>query len=241
MDDLKKLPEELTLDVVQTQLSSKTRKYVTQETIDTVKRIAEDPDYGEEFLETYLNNLNTFKNNVRGSHIQYINAVKFYTLVESGDNLTDAYIKVFPERYNDRCKGLPESERTKNLVTSEASRFNKSVMVNEIRQLNAIPSYLIHRNLFLEALTVQADLMRGAKSEFVRQKASQVLIEKLDQPDRSDLVITVDDKATSVIDELRRVTEQLAATERSSIIEGRATVKDISERKLVTDYVENDR
>ncbi len=229
---------ELSLDVVKSQLTPQQRLLVNEDTIKEIEALGKNPDYGEEFLDTYLMNLNALKDHVRANHKQYINAVKYFTLVEAGNTLVDAYIKVFPERYEERNRKLPAEERGKDAVMSEASRFNKSVLVNEIRKLSTIPVQLIHRNLLHEAILEQANLMRNAKSEVVRQKAGETLIKELKPNEEHQISVKVEDQKTgSAIDALIKATEALAEREQNAVNSGRP-LKDIAENNIIEAEVE---
>lgn len=212
--------KELTLETVSSQLSPKERLTVSEETLEEINKLAHDPDYGEEFLDSYLTHLQVLKDATRTNHRQYLNAIKFFTLVESDNTLTDAYIKVFPERYDARRQNYPEHEQKKEIMRSEASRFNRSVIVNEIRKVAAIPVQLIHRHLLHEAILEQANLMKNAKSEMVKQKAGACLIEQLKPTEDNTLKIEVEDSASSVIADLRAATIALAAREREAVLAG---------------------
>lgn len=212
--------KELSLEVVSSQLSPKQRLLVSEETLEEINKLATDEDYGEEFLDSYLTHMNVLKEATRTNHRQYLNAIKFFTLVEAGNNLTDSYIKVFPERYDARRRNHPENEDGKEIMRSEASRFNRSVIVNEIRKVAAIPVQLIHRHLLHDAILKQAALMQDAKSEMVQQKASACLIEQLKPQEDTVLKLDVEDGASSVISDLRAATVALAAKEREAVLAG---------------------
>lgn len=226
------MSNELTLDLVASQLLPQHRLTVDENTIGEINKLAHDPAYGEEFLDTYLTHVNVLKENVKANHPQYVNAVKFFTLVESGNTLVDAYIKVFPDRYRDRNRNLPQDERGKEVMNSEASRFNKSVLVNEIRRVACIPIQLIHRNLLNEAILETAHLMKTARSEMVRQRACATLIAELKPAEETQINIKVDDNTTSVIDELRKATEALAASENQAVMAGRP-LSEIANAKII--------
>lgn len=225
------MSKELTLDLVQSLIKPNQKLTVGEETIAEVQKLAEDPAYGEEFLDCYLDHLNIFKENPRRSHTQYLHAVKFFSLVESGLNLTDAYITLFPERYEDRKKNYPAEERDKAIMRGEASRFNSSVLVNEIRKVATVPIQLIHRHTLHEAIIVQAELMNNARSEAVRQKASACLIEQLKPGEDHVLEVKVDDGTSSAIEDLRKATEALAVQQHNRVVAG-MPVKEVSSAKL---------
>jgi hypothetical protein len=90
---------ELSLEVVQSQLPNAKKLMVDQGVLDDLNKLSNDIDYGPEFLESYLSHLKVLADAPRANHTQYLNAMKFFSLVEAGNTLTDAYIKVFPERY----------------------------------------------------------------------------------------------------------------------------------------------
>ena len=235
------MTNELSLDVVQSQLKPQQRLTVSQDTLDEINKLAQDADYGPEFLDSYLDHLNIFKDNPKRSHGQYLNAIKFFSLVEAGNSLTDAYIKVFPSRYDDRKKSHSGEDRKKDIMRGEASRFNSSMLVNEIRKVAAIPVHLIHRHVLHEAILGQAELMRSAKSEMVRQKAGATLIAELKPFEDQVLNIKVEDNTGSIIDDLRQAAEKLAAAEHQSVMAG-VPLKVIAETNIVTvdDYTEED-
>ena len=220
---------DLTLDLVQSQLKPKQRLLIGEETVQEIKKLAEDPDYGEEFLDTYLDHLNILKDNPRRSHSQYLSAIKFFSLVEAENSLTDAYIKTFPQRWHDRQKNHDKPD--KGIMRGEASRYNGSQMVTEIRRVATVPVQLIHRHTLHEAILVQADLMRNGKSEFVRQKASAVLIAELKPVEDATLNIKVDDGATSVIEELQKAAQALALEQHNSVMAG-TSLKSISAARI---------
>ena len=122
---------DITLDLVQSQLKPKQRLLIDESTVHEIKLLSEDPEYGEQFLDSYLDHLNILKENPRQSHSQYLNAIKFFSLVEAENSLTDAYIKTFPSRYTDRKKNNPSGEPgDKSFMRGEASRYNNSQMNN---------------------------------------------------------------------------------------------------------------
>jgi len=225
------MTKELTLDLVQSQLKPNQRQTIGEETVAEIQKLAEDPDYGEEFLDCYIDHLNIFKENAGRSHTQYLNAVKFFSLVESGNSLTDSYIKLFPERYQARKRNNPTEENSKELVRGEASRFNSSMLVTEIRKVAAVPVQLIHRHLLHKAILKQADLMENACSEIVQQKASACLIEQLKPEEDNTIKVKVEDNTTSVIEQLSKAAEALAIRQNERVLGG-LSVQAISSSKI---------
>jgi hypothetical protein len=216
------------IQVLQAQLSPKQKHMITEETVEELTKLASNPDYGEEFLDMYRDHLNVLGSNSKFTSKGYMSAVKFFSLIEAGNNITEAYIIVFPERFKARVdRGQEKSD-----IRGEASRYNSTALVNEIRKVATIPVQLVHRHLLHEAIVEQAELMRTARSEMVRQKAGEVLIRELKPTDDHVISINVDDGAKSAISALQEATEKLVIREQQSIAAG-VPIKTIIEGKII--------
>jgi len=224
--------KELTLEIVQSQMKPAQRGTISEETVSEIQKLAEDPDYGEEFLDCYLDHLNIYKENPNRSHTQYLNAIKFFSLVEAGNSLTDAYIKLFPQRYTDRQQNYPAEERLPSIMRGEASRFNSSVLVTEIKRVASVPVQLIHRHTLHAAIAVQVDLMVNAKSDMVKQKASATLIEKLMPLEDTTINVKVENDGVSMIDELKKAADELARVTNERVVGG-MSLDSVSKSKIV--------
>lgn len=231
--------KELTLVTVQSQLTGQQKLLVDEGTIEEINKLATQPDYGAEFLESYLDHLNVLADSPRNNHTQYLNAIKFFSLVECGNSLTDAYVKVFPERYEKRKKGNPEPDKGKEMMRGEASRYNGSRLVSEIRRVATVPVQLIHRHLLHEAILTTAELMTTARSEMVRAKAADTLIRELKPAEDQTLKIEVEDGATSVIQELANATQALAAKQHEAVMSGGVKMKEIAGAKIFREEEED--
>ena len=226
---------ELTLASVQSQLSGQQKLMVDEGVIEEINKLVKDPDYGPEFLESYLDCLNVLAEAPRNNHTQYLNAMKFFSLVQAGNSLTDAYVKTFPDRFNKRAAGNPHCtpDEVKQLLRGEASRYNGSKLMSDILRVSTIPVQLVHRHLLHEAILVQADLMHNARSEMVRSKAADTLIRELKPAEDQVLNVKVDDGSTSVIAELQKAAQALAAQQHEAVMAG-IPLKQISKSKIYT-------
>ena len=222
------LDARLDLKVLQSQLSAKQKHMITSDTVAELTKLANNPDYGEEFLDVYRDHLNILSSNSKYTTNGYMSAVKFFSLTEAGNNITDSYIIVFPER----LKARTDRGQSKADIRGEASRYNSTALVNEIRKVASIPVQLIHRHLLHEAILEQADLMRNARSEMVRQKAGEVIIKELKPTEDNVLSIKVEDGAKSAIASLQEATEKLIIKEQQSIQAG-VSISSIIEAKIV--------
>ena len=175
------------LEILQAQLGKK-GKLITQDTVDELNKLVEDQDYGEQFLDQYISFFNILDKNSQWSTPKYMNALKYFSLIESGHSQIDAYVKVFPERLEARyARGEKKSD-----MGGEASRYNASQLVNEIRKVATVPVQLIHRHLLHEAIMKSARLMNDPHvSPAVQQKAAEVLIKELKPAEDSNVNIKI--------------------------------------------------
>jgi hypothetical protein len=119
----------------------------------------------------------------------------------------------------------------------EASRYNASALVNEIRKVANISVKLVHRHTFHDAIAVTAKMMYDNNvSPAVRQKAAEVLIRELKPEEDKQINVTVTNEG-SAIDELRKATEALVMEQRRSMEAGIA-VKWIAESNIIEAEVE---
>lgn len=178
----------VTLELIQDQVGAKRSHLITKDTVEEINKLIEDAEYGEEFLDQYISYFNIIDGNKEWTTPKYMNAMKFFCLVESGNKLIDAYVKVFPDRLQaryDRGEGKKD-------ISGEASRYNASKLVNEIRKVSSVPIQLIHRHLLHESIMVQAKIMHDSNiSPMVRQKAAEALMKELKPTDDTNVNIKI--------------------------------------------------
>lgn len=219
----------LVLEVMQEQLGKK-GQLVTQDTVDELNKLVEDPDYGEEFLDQYVSYFNVLDQNSAWSTPKYMNALKFFSLIESGHTAVDAYVKTFPDRLAARyARG-----ESKLNMGGEASRYNSSALVNEIRKVASISVKLIHRHVLHQAIQTSTELMLTAKSEMVRQKAAETLMRELKPEEDSNVNIKIgmDDEAKSQQAKLVDHIGKLAISQREMLAAG-LKIEDIQKLNIV--------
>lgn len=153
----------------------------------------------------------------------YVNAVKFVSYKMMGDKASTAYSKVFPDRY----QKLVDSKATGSEIASFADNYGKTALVIKIIEQTIIPTHIINHGTYQLAINTQADLMINAKSEMVRQKASECLITNLVAPMAAKIEIDVTHKDES-IDQLSAAMRKLSGQQVSSIINGNMTPKQIA-------------
>jgi len=178
----------VTLEILRDSLGKKKGMLVSQETVDELNKLEANPDYGEEFIDAYKQYFNILDKNSAWSTPKYMNALKFFVLMESDHSAVDAYVKTFPDRLEARhARG-----ESKKDIGGEASRYNASALINEIRRVAGISVKLTHRHTMLKAIQITTDLMLDKNvSPAVRQKAAETLIRELRPEDDSNVVIKI--------------------------------------------------
>jgi len=221
----------LTIVQLQGGLPAKMRKYVTQDMVDVVN----DTEDGD-FREHYRNNVLGFTSVLREGRyktLDYVNAVKFVSFKLLGDGNTIAYSKTFPERY----QRLVDKGITGKNIASYSTAYNRGELVNKIMERTLVPVHILNMDVHQEAVNVQAELMRNAKSETVRQKAAECLIMQLKAPESAKIEIDVNYNNDS-IDELKATTRALALQQLKLIQSGVVTAEHIAHSDIIAKKVE---
>jgi len=221
----------LTIVQLQGGLPAKMRKYVTQDMVDVVN----DTEDGD-FREHYRNNVLGFTSVLREGRyktLDYVNAVKFVSFKLLGDGNTIAYSKTFPERY----QRLVDKGITGKNIASYSTAYNRGELVNKIMERTLVPVHILNMDVHQEAVNVQAELMRNAKSETVRQKAAECLIMQLKAPESAKIEIDVNYNNDS-IDELKATTRALALQQLKLIQSGAVTAEHIAHSDIIAKKVE---
>ena len=158
----------LTLETFRTALPDKVKKTINQDLMDSINKTLSDPD----MFETYRENLLSYASVMADGRFKmesYVSAVKYVSHKLMGASNIAAYIKTFPDKYQDFINRGIETKDIASYVTA----YNKSKLVNLIMEQTLIPSYVLNQDLYQKALNVQAELMLTAKSEKVRSDAAK--------------------------------------------------------------------
>ena len=230
----------LTKEQLQASMPKKFRHNVTDEMIDFINTTE-----GDEFRDIYKENLVGFADVIEGGRykmLDYINAVKFVSYKLIGDSNTIAYAKTFPDRY----QRLVDKNTPMKTISSFSTAYNKGDLVHKILERTLVPVHILNMDIHQEAINTQAELMRSAKSETVRQKAAECLIMQLKAPEAAKIEVDVN-YSNSSIDDLRETTRALAQQQLQMRKSGAVTAEhvahsDIIARKKIasveTDYEE---
>jgi hypothetical protein len=213
-------------------LPSRMRKYVTQDMVDVVN----DTEDGD-FREHYRNNVLSFTTVLQeGKYktLDYINAVKFVSFKLLGDGNTLAYSKTFPERY----QRLVDKGITGKNIAAYSTAYNRGDLVNKIMEQSLVPVHILNMDIHQEAINTQAELMRSAKSETVRQKAAECLIVQLKAPESAKIEIDVN-YSSDIVDDLRATTKALAQQQLKMIKAGHMSAQEVAHSDIIAKRVKS--
>ena len=220
---------DLSLELVQGLVPKHYKNSVTQELIDDLNRLSRDPDYGEEFKQSMLTSTSILGGaNSKWSLAMYVDAVKYFSLTAAQMSQADAYIAVFPERFQSRL----DRGETKEDIRGEASRYNNSELVNKIRQQALVPLHLVNQGNVQIAINVLVDIATRGRSEVAKVSAATALLKELRPAETAKIELDVNISNKDSIADLRKATEELAIAQRQSIEAGQA-VKFIAESRII--------
>jgi hypothetical protein len=171
----------------------------------------------------------------------YVNAVKFVSLRLLGNTVLDSYKEVFPDRVMLVEKEYEEdgdSSKLKERLNWLASAYSKGKLVVKILQLTLVPSYIINAPLYDEALQKLADMIRNDEVRgMAKVKACEAILEATKQPEVIEQNVNVNVGGGMIrneaMDELREVTEKLAATLKMEMEKGKHKLQEVADIELV--------
>lgn len=223
--------EEITKEEFMEVLPKHVKTRVSDEIIDDINGLLKDPVLRENFRENlfgYTRLLQEGRYKLQG----YIDAVKFVSYKLIGFSNLEAYVKTFPDRYN----RLISEGASNDTISSYATMFNKTKLVNQIFEQTLVPTHVLNADVFQKAINVQAHLMVHAKSEKVRTDAANSLLNHLKKPETNKIELDIGFKEDKSIQELREATTALAAQQREMIKSGESTKK-IAESRIINSEV----
>ena len=214
----KKKSIELTLEYMQATLPKNHAKTITQETIDEINALVEDPDYGEHFKESMITSASVLGGKEPWSFKEYMNATKYLSIVALGETHLNAYVKVFPERLQVRL----DDGFSKDVCRGEAGRYNSSVLVNALRGQSQVPFHLRNQGAAQDALDQLLHLMMNARSDVAKVSAATAVLKETRPPEvqQVELQLGLSDQALEMQDKQNETLRELAMNQRKLLEQG---------------------
>ena len=221
----------LTKEQIQSALPVSLRTQVSQELVDTVNNVSNDPEIGKIVRENFLSYSKVMKEG-RFKTEDYLHAVTYVSYKVMGYSNQEAYEMTFPARYLAlRARGVPDKG-----ISSYVAAYNKNQLVNLILEQTLIPTWVLNQDAYQEAINVQVTLMATARSEKVRSDAANSLLTHLKRPEVSKIEMDIGVKESEGMVELRQMLTSLAKQQQDAIEHGIPT-RDIAHQKLIKEKV----
>ena len=223
------MSDKLTLEQFKKVMPKQLTSSVSQEMVDEVNRLLVDPQLAQNYRENLLSYTSVMQDG-KFKISQYLDAVRYVSFKLLGSSNLQAYIKTFPDRYQNWINnGVSDKD-----ISAYVAGYNKTKLVNLIFAQTLVPSHVLNADLYQKALNVQAALMNDPNvSPKVRTDAANSLLTHLKAPEVAKIELDIGVKENSAIEELRAATLALAAQQRSNIALGSATVKGVAHSKII--------
>jgi hypothetical protein len=219
--------DHLTKDMIAGAIPDKRfRKYITDDLVEMINSES-DSEMRRVFRDNVLSYSSVLSTG-KYSLAAYINAIKFVSYRLMGDVASVAYSKVFPDRY----QALINKSASSSQIASFADNYGKNALITKIMEQTMVPTHILNAGIFQEAINVQVELMRGARSETVRQKAAESLITNLKAPEAAKIDIDIT-YSNDIVDDLKNTTRRLAQQQMKMIMGGQTSAKEVAHSDIM--------
>jgi hypothetical protein len=224
----------LTVDQFQRALPAQIKGTVNQQLVDDINKLFNDPV----LMHNFRDNLLGFSGVMRDGKFKmqdYINAVKYVSYKLLGSSNIDAYVKTFPDRYQMYIANKTSDKD----IASYVSSYNKNKLVNLIYEQALVPTHILNADLLQKAINTQAQIMCDPDvSPKVRSDAANSLMTHLKAPETKKIELDIGLKQDNTIDDLRRATQELREAQKTAMMLGNASAKDIAHSGILIEHDE---
>lgn len=209
-------------------LPAQMKKNVNQDLIDKINDILVKDDEREEFRNNIVGMSYVLKEG-KFKLDSYVNAVRYIGFTMMGKTNQESYTLTFP----DKLKEWNNKGKSAKDISAAVAIYNKSKLVNLVREAALIPAHIYNADVFQEAINTQAELMRTANSEKVRSDAANSLLTHLKRPETQKVELDIGVKEDSAIASLRDSTAKLVEQQRAMLAAGGMSAKEVAESQVV--------
>ena len=200
---------------------------MTPEIAQNLNTIITDPQVAQSFRDNFVSYTNVLKEG-RFKLESYMDAVAYVSFKLMGYTDRECYQRTFPNRYAELvARGTSAKD-----IAAYVAAYNRNVLVNKVLEQTLIPTYVLNQDIYQKAINVQAELMANGKSEMVRMKAADSILNHLKRPEATKVELNVGIQESSEVDELKQIMRDLAANQRSMIAGGTPT-KEIAHQRII--------
>lgn len=217
-------------------LPKQVRGAVSDSLVNGVNQLLGEPDLAENYRDNLLGYVSVLQDG-KYKLTDYMNAVRYVSHKLLGDSNVAAYSKTFP----DRIARLQADGKDAKTISSYVAAYNKTKLVNSIFEQTLIPTHILNADIHQKAINTQAELMMTATSEKVRCEAANSLLTHLKPPETKQMQLNVkhEIKEGSMIDELRKTTQELAKQQREMIANKTHTAQEVAHSRIFDVEVED--
>lgn len=207
----------LTLNQVQESLPVNFRNNMTQDMVDELNALSDDPEEARYMRDNFVSFSNVLMEG-RYKVGDYVKAVMYVSLKAMGKSNIQAYKETFPERY----QPMVDAGKPQNHIASIVTAYNKGQLVTKVAERAMVPIWLMNQDAVQKAINVQVEIMEdGSLNARDRTAAANSLLTHLKKPEVQKAELQVEVAVSDGMKLLQdRITEM--ATIQQQTIESRA-------------------
>lgn len=216
-----------TLDELDQALPLSLKGKMTPEIANNLNTIITDPQVAQAFRDNFVSYTNVLKEG-KFKLESYMDAVAYVSFKLMGYTDRECYQRTFPGRYAELvAKGTSAKD-----IAAYVSAYNRGILVNKVLEQTLIPTYVLNQDVYQKAINTQADLMVNGKSEMVRMKAADSILNHLKRPEASKVEISMGIVDSKEVDDLKQAMLDLTRNQRALIEQGTPT-KEIAHQRII--------
>ena len=216
-----------TLDELDAALPLSLKGKMTPEIANNLNTIITDPQVAQAFRDNFVSYTSVLKEG-KFKLESYMDAVAYVSFKLMGYTDRECYQRTFPNRYAELvAKGTSAKD-----IAAYVSAYNRGLLVNKVLEQTLIPTYVLNQDVYQKAINTQADLMVNGKSEMVRMKAADSILNHLKRPEASKVEISMGIVDSKEVDDLKQAMLDLTRNQRALIEQGTPT-KEIAHQRII--------
>lgn len=210
------------------------RSYISEGIEEEISKIGENREVIEGI---FRDNIELMRDYCGGDVKQYLSGVKYCAYRLLGISRCESWCRVFPER-EARCRGKGGSEEEiRKRIKNNADAYNGTKLISEIMGRSLVPSWIINAPYYQEGIEKLVEIIRddSVRNGMVKVKACEALIAATKRPEVVEQRVEIkggDGIGEGMLDELRKVTEELADKIREGIRMDGKVLKEVTEMEL---------
>lgn len=229
--------DEINVDMLKKIAPKSVVAVIDQQYVDDVNNLINDPDAAQYIRDNMISAQEIAKTG-KYTFEQYINACKYATWKSMGETNIGAFIKTFPDKYQD---WLAQGKQDKE-ISRYVSGYNKTQCVAEVIKKVSISFYVQNMDIRQKALMVQAELMVSASSEKVRSDAANsVLTHTKPDDENKGLEVNINlNEESGMMADLRKTMRTLAEQQQALVAAGGATAQQVAHSRIIEGELDDD-